>query len=160
MDWVCGLVFSLFVGHVLTAILLVCLRRWIEFRAAEWKHFKWRKRASFYLGFTLYPPVDRGERHVPSWLVGPPERLFFTPLVALHVPGYPIAMVTWVAVKMLASRRYRERSTPPLPFEVAGLLGNLLSMFFAFLGGLTIQYEFWTSILAPFLDKIWCSLLR
>jgi len=143
MYWVFGLFVSLFIGHVVTAFSLVCLRRYLEQREDEFKEFSRDEKFLFYLGIDFYPPLpESSERQVPLLITGSAERLFFTFIVAFDVSGAAIAMVAWITLKMLASRRYRvqraeeEGTTTPLAFEFSGLLGNLSSMFFALVGGL------------------------
>ena len=60
-------------------------------------------------------------------------------------------MVGWIALKLIASRPYREKLAEELGsetgstyslapgFEYAGVFGNITSMFFALIGGLIIQ---------------------
>jgi len=143
MYWVFGLFVSLFVGHVLTSFSLVHLRKYLEQREDEFKEFSRDEKFLFYLGIDFYPPLpESSERQVPLLITGSAERLFFTFIVAFDVSGAAIAMVAWITLKMLASRRYRvqraeeEGTTTPLAFEFSGLLGNLSSMFFALVGGL------------------------
>ena len=89
------------------------------------------------------------ERHVKPLIPGLLERLFFTVIIAFEVSGAAVGMVTWIALKMLASRKYREERAGEegfpsgLPFEYAGLVGNLLSMLFALVGGLCIRNLWW-----------------
>jgi hypothetical protein len=141
MYWIFGLFVSLFVGHVLTAFSLVHLRKYLEQREDEWNEFAKDQKFLFYFGIDFYPPIDPSERQVPPLIAGSAERLFFTLIVAFNVSGAAVAMVGWITLKLLASRPYREKraeeeGAPPLAFEFAGLLGNLLSMFFALIGGL------------------------
>lgn len=142
--WIIGLGVSLVIGQVVTACLLVLLRRYLERREEEFKGFSGKRKLCIYLGIGFYPPIDPSERQVPPWITGPAERLFFTLIVAYGVSGTAVAMVAWIALKMLSSRPYREQRaalegiSSALPFEFAGLLGNLASMFFALIGGLII----------------------
>jgi hypothetical protein len=143
MYWILGLSVSIFIGHVLTAFSLVHLRRYLERREEEFKEFTRGERFDFYVGLEFYPPLpESSERQVPLLITGSAERLFFTLIVAFNVSGAAIAMVAWIALKLLASRPYREErameegAATPLAFEFAGLLGNLSSMFFALVGGL------------------------
>ena len=142
MYWLFGLFVSIFLGHLVTAFSLVHLRKYLEQREDEWKEFTRDQRFDFYVGLEFYPPLpESSERQVPLLITGTAERLFFTLVVAFNVPGAAIAMVAWIALKLLASRADRERRAeelekPLLAFEFAGLLGNLSSMFFALVGGL------------------------
>jgi hypothetical protein len=142
MYWLFGLFVSIFLGHLVTAFSLVRLRKYLEQREDEWKEFTRDQRFDFYVGLEFYPPLpESSERQVPLLITGTAERLFFTLIVAFDVSGAAIAMIAWITLKMLASRRFRERRAEeegalPLAFEFAGLLGNLSSMFFALVGGL------------------------
>ena len=141
MYWIFGLFVSLFIGHVVTAFSLVCLRKHLEQREDEWNEFTRDQKFLFYFGIDFYPPIDPSERQVPPLIAGTAERLFFTFIVAFNVSGAAIAMVGWITLKLITSRPYREKraeeeGAPPLAFEFAGLLGNLSSMFFALVGGL------------------------
>jgi uncharacterized membrane protein len=143
MHWILGLFVSLFVGGVVTALSLVHLRKYLEKREDEFKEFSRGQKFDFYFGIDFYPPLPESvERQVPLWITGTTERLFFTFVVAFDLGGAAVAMIGWITLKMLASRKYREQSakeegaTTPLAFEFAGLLGNLSSMFFALVGGL------------------------
>jgi hypothetical protein len=159
-NWVIGLGFSLTVGHIVTAASLVFLRRYIERREEEWEQFSPKQKRRALLGLDFYPPVEEKyhlpkadkkapERHVKPLIPGLLERLFFTVIIAFEVSGAAVGMVTWIALKMLASRKYREERAGEegfpsgLPFEYAGLVGNLLSMLFALVGGLCIRNLWW-----------------
>ena len=143
-NWIIGLGVSLAVGQVATASFLIFLRRYVEQRHQEFREFSKKRKLLLFLGLDFYPPIDVSERHVPAWVTGPMERLFFTIVIVYDVSGAAIAMVAWITLKMLASRKYREKRAESvgigsaLPFEYAGLLGNLSSMFFALVGGLLI----------------------
>src|SRR5579862_495308 len=97
------------------------------------------------------PKPDAPRRRVPSWFTGTIERVFFTTLVALDVAGYPIAMIVWLAAKMAAT--WTGRGTPRSDSEEEvkrandyrssssiTLLNGLVSMTFALIGGLIMQY--------------------
>ena len=149
MYWVFGLFVSIFLGHLVTAFSLVHLRKYLEQREDEFKEFSRDQRFDFYVGLEFYPPLpESSERQVPLLITGTAERLFFTLIVAFGVSGAAVAMVAWIALKLLASRPDRvkrameEGATTPLAFEFAGLLGNLLSMFFALVGGLICGLSF------------------
>ena len=143
-SWFIGLAISLVVGHMVTSSLLVFLRRYLEKRKEKDKEFSKKQKILTYIGIDFYPPKDPKEKQVPYWITGPAERLFFTIVVAFNIPGAAVAMVGWITLKMISSRPYREKRaesvgiSPALPFEMAGLLGNLLSMLFALVGGLII----------------------
>jgi hypothetical protein len=145
--WFLGLGFSIIVGHFVTASFLVFLRRYTEKRAKKDKRIYKRKIICAYLGLAYYPPLHPSERQVSPIIVGILERTFFTIIIACNISGGAVAMIGWITLKMLTSRKYREErakaegAPTALVFESAGLLGNLISMFFALIGGLIIQWN-------------------
>lgn len=147
MYWVFGFFVSLVVGHLVISLSLVFLRRYLEEREDEWKEYTRGQKFDFCFGIDIYPPIDPSDRQVRPLVTGTAERLFFTLVVAFDVSGAAIAMVAWIALKMVASREDRIRRAEregrtPLAFEFAGLLGNLSSMFFALVGGLICGVSF------------------
>jgi hypothetical protein len=77
-------------------------------------------------------------KRVPSWLTGIVERLFFTIAVAYNVGGSITAMIGWIAVK-LASRWIgpdNENGPGARFLAFSSVLGGLVSMLFALVGGL------------------------
>ena len=142
--WSIGLGVSIVIGHIFTSSLLVFLRRHLEKRKTKDKIFSKKEKIFTYMGIVFYPPIPPSERQVPLWITGPIERLFFTLIIAFNISGAAVAMIAWITLKMLSSRKYREnlakleKIPSALPFEYAGLIGNLSSMFFALIGGLII----------------------
>lgn len=153
ISWILGLIVSLGAGHLITSILLVRLRIHFEGRKKEWIDFAAKQKERFYLGIDVYPPNDSSKKGKPIHpaIIGTAERLFFTIVVAFDLAGAVVAMVGWIALKMLASRPYSEKRAKTLEqetgsayssalgFEYAGVFGNLTSMFFALIGGLIIR---------------------
>jgi hypothetical protein len=125
--WFFGLgIFALGIGWLSTFILGNVLDSYIQAKAAE------RKEEGRYDEFVVVADI-------PSWLVGLIERTFFTVLVAFNVSATPVAMIAWVTVKMLYSWDivWRERENITVrSLVLSALLGNLLSMLFALIGGL------------------------
>ena len=125
--WFFGLgVFSLGIGWLATFLFLKVLRGYIEDKAAERKE---RKRYD-----EIMAPLD-----VPSWLVGLTERIFFTILIAFNVSATSVAMIVWVTAKMVYNWNIvlREREDITIrSLAASALLGNLVSMLFALIGGL------------------------
>jgi len=117
-DWLIGLFFSLVVGSIVTPLFLKGLRRW--------------------LGTLPKPRLSNGSKEVPAWIIGVLERLFFTVLIGLDVSGAPTAMVGWLALKMATNWNHPAWKEKPdmRAFALSALLGGLVSMFFALLGGL------------------------
>jgi hypothetical protein len=125
--WFFGLgIFALGIGWLSTFLLLDVLRSCIKAKAAE------RKEGKKYDDF-----IAAGD--IPSWLVGLIERTFFTVLVAFNVSATSVAMIAWVAVKMVYHWNivWRERETITIrSLALSSLLGNIVSMLFALIGGL------------------------
>jgi hypothetical protein len=116
--WITGLTISLVIGGLATWLFLWLLRKWIC--SSE------RLRLS------------EGSKSVPAWLTGVLERLFFTILVGLNVSGAPAAMVGWLALKLATNWNHPDWKDKPdaRTFAFSALLGGLVSMLFALIGGL------------------------
>lgn len=83
-------------------------------------------------------------RDVPHSMVGLAERLFFTVVIAFDVSGAAIAMIGWIAVKLLPNwELYVRHGATNKPLAFSSLLGSLCSMFFALLGGLICRGAIW-----------------
>jgi hypothetical protein len=119
--WTIGLLLSLLGGAVASWAFLKGVRRW--------------------LGVPPKPRLSSGNREVPPWLTGVVERLFFTFLVAFDQAGAPTAMVAWLAVKLATNWNHPAWKENPdvRTFAFSALLGGLVSMLFAFLGGLVCR---------------------
>ena len=104
----------------------------------------WAVTGTFLWGLRKYFDVEKSndEKTVPPWLTGLIERLFFTIVVAVNLPGAAIAMITWVTVKM--ATHWNKVSSSDIPngrfLVFSGLLAGLVSMLFAMLGGLIIRH--------------------
>ena len=126
-SWLIGLLVSLLIGHLVTDIFLNRLRLHIK-RKADQRH------ETEIFNSIMSEPLD-----APNWLIGLTERTFFTILVSFNVPATAIAMITWIAVKMVYNWGVlvRENSTVThRSLAFSALLGNISSMFFAALGGI------------------------
>ena len=125
--WFFGLgIFALGIGWLSTFLLLNVLRSYIKTKAAE------RKELEVYDEFMTAADI-------PSWLIGLGERTFFAILVAFNVSATAVAMIVWVAVKMLYDWNilWRQRENITIrSLALSGLLGNIVSMLFALIGGL------------------------
>lgn len=121
--WIIGLTFSVFVGWFVTWLFLELLRK------------------AMGLG---KKPKPGG---VPSWLTGIIERLFFTVLVAFNVAGIAAAMIGWIALKLATNwnQDYWKKTSSARLFGFSALLAGLVSMLFAFLGGLICKGELWSA---------------
>jgi len=76
-------------------------------------------------------------RRVRPWVVGIIERVFFTVLVAFNVSGYPTAMIGWLGLKLATNWNHPSWQSKPesRTHALLALLAGLISMLFAFLGG-------------------------
>jgi hypothetical protein len=108
--------------------------------------------AVFYEGLRCridYPP-DPTLPSIPSWLTGFVERFVFTAAIGLtnsaEAPITPVAMLAWLGLKMAAGWTRRVEIKGPKPTAegeerraqgaILALLTGLISMAFAFVGGL------------------------
>ena len=81
---------------------------------------------------------------MPHSLIGLVERLFFTIVIAFDVSGAAIAMVGWIAVKLIPNwELFVRHGATNKPLAFSSLLGSLCSMFFALLGGLICRGSIW-----------------
>jgi hypothetical protein len=119
--WAVGLFFSLYVGHLVTAYFLQTLREWMEFPKES------------------FAPLHK---EVPPRLTGVIEWLLFTILVGAGVEGVPTAMIGWLALKMASNWNHPVMNTEDgaRAFALSALLAGVVSMLFAFLGGMTRRH--------------------
>ncbi len=119
-EWVFGLLFSLVVGAIVTWIFLRVLR--------------------YRLGL---PHKKPGSISIPPWLTGTVERLFFTVLIGLEMPGIPATMIGWLALKLATNWNHPDWKDDPKRrmYAFSALLAGLVSMLFATLGGLICRGE-------------------
>jgi hypothetical protein len=89
---------------------------------------------------------------VPPWLTGMIERLFFSTLVAFNVAGIAAAMIGWIALKLATNwnRDYWKKTPSARLFGFSALLAGLVSMLFAFLGGLICKGDLWSECISAF----------
>ena len=83
---------------------------------------------------------------IPSCLTGLIEQLFFTVAVACEVSGAAIAMIGWATVKMYTGwnyPHYPSEKTPPRLLALSSLLGNLVALLLALIGGLICGGQIW-----------------
>ena len=119
VEWIAGLFVSLVVGELVT-----------------WQFLKdLRKR----LGVT---PEQKKE--VAPWITGTIERLFFTVLVGFGVQGVPVAMMAWLGLKLATNWNHPDWAgqAGARSFALTALLAGLVSMLFAYLGGLICIGQF------------------
>jgi hypothetical protein len=114
--WSVGLTITILVGHVVARSFLNRLRRDIP---------------------TEILNPDRAGA-VASWLTGVVERAFFATAVGVDLSGVGTAMMIWISVKLLTNwnRTANGKETEWIrPGAFTALLGSLVSMFFALIGG-------------------------
>jgi hypothetical protein len=115
--WVLGLGFAVLVGGIVTSLFVWLLRAWTGAPKAT-------------------ASAEEG-RSVPPWLTGVVERLFFAVLVGLSVPGAPAAMMGWLALKLATNWNHSDVTVANArPLAFTALLGGVVSMLFALVGGL------------------------
>jgi hypothetical protein len=117
-EWTLGLLFSLLGGAIASWAFLKSVRSW--------------------LGVPPKPRLSPGNKEIPPWLTGVVERSFFTVLVGLDLAGIPTAMVGWLALKLATNWNHPDWKDKPdaRTFALSALLGGLVSMLFALVGGL------------------------
>lgn len=147
-SWLIGLSFSLLGGWLVTSLFLKVLRHWMRLPEKLKGPDESEKIAPD--GECAKPegekPAAQGElRGVPPELTGLIERLFFTVFVAFNVVGVVPAMVGWMALKLATNWNLKLWEATPSArlFGFSALLAGLLSMLFAFLGGLIVKRELW-----------------
>ena len=76
------------------------------------------------------------EEPVPAWIVGTVERAFFTVVVAAGLSGVAVAMILWIGAKMAVGWGGGSQGIQNSEaFRFTALLGDLISMMFALVGG-------------------------
>jgi hypothetical protein len=117
--WILGLFISLVIGWLVTEVFLGFLRSWLR--------------------ITKLPGI-------PSALTGIVERLFFTAVVGVKsvelTAEIPTAMVAWLGLKLAAN--WQSKNHPVRDNRagaVSAALAGLISMLFAFVGGLVCRGE-------------------
>ena len=128
--WFIGLTFSVLGGWPVTWLFLKLLRK--AMRLPE----------------KPKPKGKNAPRGVPAILTGMIERLFFTVLVAFNVAGVAVAMIAWIALKLATNwnRNYWKKTSSARLYGFSALLAGLVSMLFAFLGGLIARGELWADL--------------
>ncbi|MDD2098944.1 hypothetical protein [Pseudomonas putida] len=148
-SWLIGLSFSLLGGWLVTWLFLKVLRQWMGLSEKPKGPDKSEKKEPD--GESAKPEIEKPEakgelRGVPPALTGLIERLFFTVLVAFNVAGVVAAMVGWMALKLATNwnLKFWEQTPSARLFGFSALLAGLISMLFAFLGGLIVKRELWS----------------
>jgi hypothetical protein len=128
--WIVGLTFSVLGGWPVTWLFLKLLRK--AMRLPEKPE----------------PKKKKDPRGVPAALTGIVERLFFTVLVAFNVAGIGAPMIAWIVLKLATNWNSDYWNTNSLArlYGFSALLAGLVSMLFAFLGGLIVRGELWAGL--------------
>lgn len=126
-----GLAFSLILGAWLTPNFLRWIQWKIKEKAKEIEKIDEEEYKTF-VGHEYFSPL----------ITGTIERLFFTILVGFNVSGTATAMILWITVKMAADwllvlKDGRKSWQRQLAF--LALLGNMISLLFASIGGLIFR---------------------
>ena len=126
--WAAGLFFSLVIGGLVTPKLLDWLRDKIRNKAKQIENIEEKEFDDF-----------NGIEYFSRLVTGTIERLFFTILVGFNISGTATAMIVWITVKMSTNwlvviRDDNKSWKRQLAFSA--LLGNMISLFFALIGGL------------------------
>ena len=145
LRWVIGLVLvSGLLGWLVTTIFLGLLRQYIT-----QKNLTARGVMIFLLDVLRGHTTDSTARGVMPWLTGVVERTFFTVAIGLGLSGGALAgMLIWVTFKYYVNWQRRQgrpdlldRYMEKVP-GLSGLLGSLVSLFFAFIGGCICRGHF------------------
>ena len=117
---------SWILGLLIVSLLLGGVTTWGFLKLLRW-----------YLGITK---DESTEKHVPPWLTGVIERLFFTCVIAFKLSGVAIAMIGWITLKMVTNwNRPSTDKDQKTTGAFSALLAGLVSMLFAIIGGLIVN---------------------
>jgi len=128
-----GFVFSLYLGNIVIQYILNKFKDKIGKMATEQK--------------VEIPGIYEHELFIPGSILGIYERILFTPLIAFEVSGIGGGMFIYITVKMTIDwlnllKRGNEsdfQNTGVRSLVFRSLIGNILSMAFALIGGLICQ---------------------
>lgn len=118
-QWTLGLTIAALGGHYAT------------------KYFLERLRQEMNLGDKPIFEQSSEWRRVTPWVTGVVERVFFTVAIAMNLSGTVGAMVGWLALKLATNWNHPDwkHEARARSFAFSALLGGLVSMFFAVVGG-------------------------
>lgn len=159
--WVIGLIVSLPIGGYSTKLfvqkLRKCLTKKLERDIGELRKLYEQKKNESQeeksqkiekvlkeqeASLQAFLATSRPQPEIPPWLTGFIEQLFFTIVVAFNVQGAAIAMIAWATVKMATGWNWQPKDENRL-LAFTGLLGTIVSLLFAMLGGLICRGEIW-----------------
>ena len=139
IPWALGLLVSLVVGHFVTKTFLKKLRLQVGCSDEIWNCFvrKYDKQAQGDTSENFDVKFTSGK------LQGIIERVVFTAFVAFDLSGTVVAMMGWLAVKMVTNLNRGDLPKGEMTRQRAmtGLLGGMVSMFFALVGGLLCRLK-------------------
>ena len=126
--WILALVVVILLGHLWTTSFLKIIRNRIYYYALKHKE-------------GIEDIYVSSLSALPAPVVGVTERIFFGALVAFDISATAAAMVTWILVKMATDWHRildstKEGKKGPRALAFCSLLGSMISLFFALIGGL------------------------
>lgn len=150
--WMWGLVIALGYGHVYSWACVSALRLWLHVPLGSppprYSSISVKMDASIAMEsnpslpakITIPTAAKRSspEDVIPAWIIGCVERLLFTLLVGFDVPGLSTAMIGWIPAKMAVTWMTREQEGATRAYT--GLIGTVVSLIFALLGGLIVRW--------------------
>jgi len=128
-----GLFFSLVIGEWVTTKFLSWIKGRVRENARQMDNVEDDE-------FEIFS----GDEYFPPRITGTLERLFFAVLVGFDVSGTAIAMILWVALKMATewfSVIQEQREAWKMQMVFSALLGNVVSLLFALVGGLIFRWK-------------------
>lgn len=120
LSWTYGFLVSLLLGTIVSTIFIKLIR-----------HFKDLKNIE-------KDKLDSKHR-IGGFFIGIIERIFFTVCTAFNLSGLVIGIIGWLTIKMASNHNLlngQERTSESRNLALSALLGGLISMLFAILGGL------------------------
>ena len=126
--WALGLIISVGLGQIVTKAFLDWLRK------------------SSDLGEK--PGDQPSPKRLPSWILGATERSAFTIFVAATPSAAVAPMIGWLALKLATNWNHPSWKTHPdiRTWAMTALLAGLVSMVFAFVGGLVASGRLYVGI--------------
>lgn len=120
IQWITGLFFVLVIGNLFTKLFLKIIREKIGYKKPD---------------YIAVPPL----------VLGVIEGVFFTVAVAYELSGVVVAMIGWIGVKMAAhwGTKSEQDVTNIEAVRFTALLGSMVSLLFAMIGGLICSGKIW-----------------
>jgi len=134
--FICGLIVYLIIAGIVTGAFLDAIRRECE---------------------------EKEDLLVKAWILGGIERVFFMLCTAFDLSGLVIGMMAWITIKSVVSQQVllkqhnylsimrgdkkNNSSFQRRKLALSSIVGSLISMLFALVGGLIIRYWIFTEFL-------------